>query len=123
VAYVVDDSWNFFWFSATDSRHSINISENPKVAGAIFDSTASSDLADGVQIIGIARPLMESEVLFIYELYWTSSFPDLAVRRRWQRPMSDFIGSALQKFYRLAPVEIYKCDPQSVVDRRIKVEL
>ena len=39
--YVYDKDYNFYWYSPKDSDHSQRIKENPSVALAIFNSTAS----------------------------------------------------------------------------------
>lgn len=84
VAYVTDGEFNFYWYSESNARHSRHILENSKIAVAIFDSTATSDDVDGLQIEGVASEVPERDLERVMKLYYEKSFPDPAVRRRWQ---------------------------------------
>jgi uncharacterized protein YhbP (UPF0306 family) len=54
LAYAYDEQFNFYWYSEKTARHSQHIELNQSVAVAIFNSEASSDEVDGLQIIGLA---------------------------------------------------------------------
>ncbi len=124
IAYVVDGSYRFYWYSAVEARHSRHISESGKAAVAIFDSTLPSDTADGLQMDGTAGEVQSAELAEVMRLYWTQSFPDPDVRARWMRPAPDFQGEAPQRFYWFAPNRVFKPDPTSLkVDRRVEISL
>ena len=124
LAYVLDDRFRFIWYSATAARHSQHIKSNPNSAIAIFDSTLCSNDADGVQISGIAGEISEGELPEIMELYFKASFPDPEERAKWERPVSDFTGSAPQRFYCFQPVHSWKLDTENTsVDQRVEFQL
>lgn len=124
VAYVTDSEFNFYWYSESQARHSQHIDQSPKVAVAIFDSTAPTDEVDGLQIEGVASEVPEQDLERIMNLYYEKSFPDPEVRKRWQKPKSDFVGGSSQRFYRFTPVKLFKCDLENtLVDRRVEVSL
>jgi uncharacterized protein YhbP (UPF0306 family) len=124
LAYVVDENLRFYWYSALEARHSQHIASNPSVAAAIFNSTVSSESADGVQLEGVAALVPAEDLDQIMDLYRTKSFPDLKIRSQWQRPRSDFERNAAQRFYCLKPSRIYKLDLTStLIDRRIEVAI
>jgi uncharacterized protein YhbP (UPF0306 family) len=124
LAYVVEPDYSFIYYTATTSRHGKHTAENPVVACAIFDSTASSDDADGIQFSGRVQEVPANELDRVMKLYFEQSFPDAEVRKRWMRPAEDFKGAAIQRFYRITPLEMYTIDLNSPkVDKRVPVDL
>ncbi len=124
VAYAYDQQFNFFWYSEKTARHSQHIESNQSVAVAIFNSQAPSDEVDGLQIVGIATEVAPGDLPAIVGLYFRQSFPDESARIRWSKPVQCFVGDAPQRFYRLKPVKVYKCDTENTsVDRRLLVDL
>lgn len=124
LAYALTKDYNFLYYSAVDSRHSLHIAVNPVVACAIFDSTAPSDDADGVQFKGRVFEVLDEELDAAMDWYFKQSFPDEEIRKRWLRPREDFIAPAIQRFYRIQPTELYALDmAQTKVDRRVPLNL
>lgn len=124
LAYAVDDNFNFYFYSAVDSLHIQHIKHNPRVAFAIFDSRLSSDEADGIQASGIVGQVEDATLPQVMELYWKQLFPDVQTRDKWMRPPEHFRGSAIQRFFQIQPVEIYKLDTSIIeVDRRVQIDL
>ncbi len=124
VAYVCDEDWNFLWYSEKIARHSQHIAVNQFVAAAIFDSRASSDDVDGLQIEGVASEVVAKDLPGIVGAYFRLSFPDKVARARWSKPTESFSGNAPQRFYKLTPLKVYKCDTDNtLVDRRLLVQL
>ena len=75
VYYAFDSDWNLYWLSLPDRRHSKEILENPKVAGAMTFSQEPypKNGVQGLQFEGIAESLSDSEeekasVLYIKQL-------------------------------------------------------
>lgn len=55
---------NYLYFaSQNDSRHGLAIAADPRVAGVIYNSTITSDEADGVQFSGTATAVDDDEQL------------------------------------------------------------
>jgi uncharacterized protein YhbP (UPF0306 family) len=124
VAYACDEVFNFYWYSEKGAKHSLHILANRIIAVAIFDSQASSDEVDGLQMLGQASEVPADELSTVADLYYQQSFPDPEDRRRWRKPLRCFEGEALQRFYRFKPELVYKCDLENTaVDRRILVDL
>jgi uncharacterized protein YhbP (UPF0306 family) len=128
VAYAVDADYNFYFCSAIDTRHVQHLQSNSRVAFTIFDSTLSSDDADGVQVLALASKVPVTDLVRVMELYWKQSFPDPQVRARWELSVEHFLGKLrnLQQlaFFQLSPIEIYKLDttnPEAA--RRILINL
>ena len=124
LAYVTDINLDLYYYSATASRHQTDILHNPVVALAIFNSTLSSDDVDGLQLVGRVTELQESELPDVISLYFRESFPDPEVRKRWERPVADFLAPTPQRFYKIELLAVYKLDlDETAVDKRITIDL
>jgi uncharacterized protein YhbP (UPF0306 family) len=124
LAYAVEPDYCFLFYSATDSLHARLIRRNSKVAVAIFDSREPSDTADGIQFSATVEEVKTDELARVIDLYFRQSFPNPETRSRWIRPEEDFVDKAIQRFYRIRPVSMFKPDPASPkVDRRIEIDL
>jgi uncharacterized protein YhbP (UPF0306 family) len=123
VAYVIDSDLSLIFYSEVLSRHGLNIASNPRVAGAIFDSSASSEEADGLQFEGIAS-IVEIGVTEVTDLYFRMSFPAETERSRWARPAAAFEGASPLRFYRIVIGKIFKLDTsEPTVDKRIELHI
>lgn len=123
VAYAVDSQVSFYWYSATDARHSTNIAAQPLISAAIFNSTEPSSIVQGVQMLGSAE-IVEDGLREVMDMYFQYSFPDPKERAVWDRPTDDFLGDAMQRFYRFSPHEMYTIDEDvTKVDRRAVVDV
>lgn len=123
IGYVVDADYNFYWFSATDARHSQHIQRNPNVAVAIYNSTEPADIVTSLQLAGTAQSVEGPELQQVMDFYWRQSFSDESARARWMRPIEDFSGAAMQRFYRFTPTQVYMFPSNKRVDRRTEVNL
>jgi uncharacterized protein YhbP (UPF0306 family) len=124
LAYTVEPDFSLVFYTAQEARHTLHISRDERVAGAIFNSTLPSDTVDGIQFRGVCGAVADRELEAVMDRYFTASFPDAAARQRWSRPEADFTGSAPQKFFRIVFTELGKIDPQSTeVDRRITLDI
>jgi nitroimidazol reductase NimA-like FMN-containing flavoprotein (pyridoxamine 5'-phosphate oxidase superfamily) len=123
LAYTIEPDLSLIFYSARDSRHCKNLSQNPHVSGAIFDSREPSDTADGIQFVGTVEEVSDDDLADVMGRYFRLSFPEPEIRSRWNRPVSDFQGPAPQRFYRIKIGHIYKPDPTStLVDRRVEID-
>lgn len=55
VLFAFDEEFNLYWISKPDTRHSQEISNNEKVAGAIVSPNALGESVRGLQFEGIAK--------------------------------------------------------------------
>lgn len=71
VYYAFDDSWNIYWISTPDRRHSKEVAINPKVSGVISFSQEPypKDGVQGLQFEGIAELLSGDEEEKASKLY------------------------------------------------------
>jgi uncharacterized protein YhbP (UPF0306 family) len=124
VAYALDSSWTFYWYSAQNATHSKNISQNRNVTAAIFNSAATFEEVDGIQLAGLADMVSVSELQLVHKLYWEHCFPDPKLRKRYERPMGDFQGGSILRFYHLMPMEMWKYDTETTdIDQRTQINL
>lgn len=57
VYFAFDDSFNLYWISKPDRRHSQEIKENNKIAGTVVLPHTPGDKVRGIQFQGIATEL------------------------------------------------------------------
>lgn len=60
VWFASDNDLNIYWFSSTTRRHSQEVNQNPKVAGAICLPQTPGGDARGLQFQGTAKELTDS---------------------------------------------------------------
>src|SRR5665213_3517468 len=70
VHYVYDDDLNLYWRSTPARRHSLEISQNPNVAGSIVTQHAPGEKPRGVYFEGTAEQLADVDENHVaYKLY------------------------------------------------------
>lgn len=95
-----NDNYEFFWASGFETRHSVNIRENPKIGAALYDSSLPEGEGEALYMDGIAAELLpETWQDGLNLLRGRSNFPDKYF------PYDDY--------QRLGPVRIYKFTPRS----------
>ena len=52
-----NDNYEFFWASGIETRHSLNIDENPDIAATIYDSSVPEGEGQAVYMEGVAEQL------------------------------------------------------------------
>jgi uncharacterized protein YhbP (UPF0306 family) len=107
VGYVVDTDYNFYWYSATDARHSEHIQQNPHIAVGIFNPNEPLESISGLQIAGTAVVVPEADLSHVMEMFFRLLFPDERVRAQRMLPIEAFSGNAMRRFYRFTPTEVY----------------
>lgn len=103
VFFVYDDSYNLYWISNKESRHSNLVRDNNKVAIVIFDSSAVEGEADAVYLEAEAEEMSdENEIAAAVEI--------------WNRRVSqeEFKVSALNKVTGGAVWRVYRAKPYAV---------
>ena len=71
VWYVNDEDWNLYFISQKARRHSIELKENPNVAGTIVlpHVKGSGEKVRGLQFEGTARACKLTELMKAHKLY------------------------------------------------------
>lgn len=113
VGYVVDTDYNFYWYSATNARHSEHIQQNPHIAVGIFNPNEPLESISGLQIAGTAGVVPEADLSHIMEMFFRLIFPDESVRAQRILPIEAFSGNAMLRFYRFTPTEVYMPHPSN----------
>lgn len=96
------ESYNFYWASWTENRHSKNIKENEKVFVVIYDSTVPEGTGFGVYMKGTARQLEVKDTVEIVKSL------QLLYSRKNKKPRKP------EEFLELLPRRIYKFTPDQV---------
>jgi len=115
VFMLVDDEYNFYWTSYTDTLHSKLLESNNRVAITIFDSSAPSGKGGAVYIMGKADVIEEEKELgkIITLFYERKGKPS--------KKAEEFMGASERRFYKAVPEKVWiNADG---VNKRIEVNL
>ncbi len=126
INYVIGPGRTLSFYSAVDARHSLAVAITPRTAAAIFDSRASSEDVDGLQLSLICTEVEPSELETVHQHYFATNFASEDEKEWWLRPPDAFLGNGPSRFYALEIVAAYVIDFESVerdkIDRRIAVD-
>ena len=131
--YVYDKNYNFYWYSPKDSIHSRRIKENPKVALAIFNSTAVGADVDAVYIkakayeVNDKKELIKSLTLYAVKMIKTK-FTNKSNAEKFIKQYIDFQGSSKLRLYKAIPEKFWKPATAEMfngkfVDSRVEVKV
>ena len=126
LSYSYDSDYNFYFTSELDSKHIVNIMDNPKVSFTIFDSTKRVSDIDGLQINGIVGQVDSDKLEKVVKEYYQFVFKDPEERKGWEAPYTYFLEDKkpIYRFFQIMPTEIYKRDTENLdADRRVKIDL
>ncbi|MFI5412788.1 MAG: pyridoxamine 5'-phosphate oxidase family protein [Candidatus Micrarchaeales archaeon] len=119
VFFAVDEKYNFYFLSAIDSRHGINIEKNPKVGIAIFDSTNPMGSSDGVQLEATVSIIGKKDIAKTIDIYCKRLFPNSKIASTDLYEPSRYVEPSEFRFYKVEPIAVYV----NGVERREKVDL
>ena len=126
LSYYCDENYNFYFTSELDSKHIINIMDNPNVSFTIFDSTRRVSDVDGLQIKGIVGQVDNNDLERVVKNYYLNVFKDPEERKEWEAPYTYFLQDEkpVYRFFQIVPTEIYKRDTDYLdADRRVKIDI
>ncbi|PHM35669.1 pyridoxamine 5'-phosphate oxidase family protein [Xenorhabdus innexi] len=96
---------SLIWYSKQDTRHSQELHINPQVSGTIYSADItipdSPPTLAGAQFIGQARQIPDEDLQETYDYFFLKTFPDEDTRQKNARPITDFYGSAIRRFYKV----------------------
>ena len=132
--YVVDNQYNFYWYSPKTALHSLTIRDNPNVAIAIFNSTAVGDDVDAVYIQAKAYEvtskleLVAGLRIYAQKMIKTGFAESKQMAGRFMKQYQDFQGLSKLRMYKAVPERVWKMAPSEMyndkfVDSRIEVDL
>jgi nitroimidazol reductase NimA-like FMN-containing flavoprotein (pyridoxamine 5'-phosphate oxidase superfamily) len=129
VVYGCDADLAFYWVSAKDARHSVNVATNPRGALTIFDSDQTSGDVQGVYSEGPVEILGDQALSAATRVFYGWRYPDPATMEQKLRGPEEFEGDSPRRMYRLVPAEVYGLDPAgdpvhgSLLDSRVAVDI
>ena len=101
VYYVVDENYNLYWASYTESQHSQNIRASGKVFIAVYDSTVPWGTGTGVFIQARAREVTEQQEIAKACRLRQARVPEA------NQPPENFMGDKPRRIYRATPQQIW----------------
>ena len=101
VLFVHDDDYNFYFQSAVDSRHALNLSENPRIAFVIFDSTQDIGSTDSIQAEGKVALVGEKEIKGVISIYTKKVFKGNNLYAERQYVPGNYLGAAEFRFFKI----------------------
>ena len=119
VLYVYDDNYDFYFLSAIDAVHSENITKNPLVPVAIFDSNQKIGVTEGLQLEGKAEFVGEDEIVKAINLYCQKVFPGSTLPPTKRYKPEEYLGASEFRFFKVTLSEAYVTGE----DRRVKINL
>ena len=95
VYFAADGLRQFYWLSATDSQHSVNVAARPQVSLVVFDSTVRPYHGSAVYAAGDAHELSGTDLDRALQVY-----PGPADRGGSTMTLDDVTGSSPYRMYR-----------------------
>jgi len=123
VAYVFDKEFNFYWVSVPGSKHQENITNNPSVSIAIFDSHQLWGEGVGVQIEANVVQVSLKDIPQVTTLYFTREYPYGNALGAFGKGLKELLKGKIYHFYKATPTKVWVPDPKAEVDARIEVIL
>lgn len=125
VFFATDKNRNFYFLSGKETRHILEIENNPNVALSIYDSREIPENIDGVYIEGVASQVSLKELPKAINLLYKKRFPDPRELKQHLHTVEDFLGGKPRRFFKIAPNHIYKLDLDntSEVDRKVEIDI
>jgi uncharacterized protein YhbP (UPF0306 family) len=130
LVYACDEKLRFYWVSAHEARHSVNVGSNARAALAIYDSRQKPNIKiQGFYAEGSVETLYEQELEQATRVFYGWRYPTAHLLAEKLRGPKHFIGDSARRMYRLTPAQIYGLDPQghpiwgSLLDFRVEVNL
>lgn len=119
VAYETDDDYVIYWFSDKESRHSMNVRENPKAFIVIYDSTVPEGEGECVYI--------EADVEELNDLDEINKIRN-AKKGLIVNDGKEFLGNAVRRCYKATHRRVWmndveKEDGKFIRDYRVELNL
>lgn len=115
------DNYTFYWVSPRTAQHSRNISENPNVFLAIYDSTVPEGTGEGVYVQARASMVVDPKEMAraIYLLYTR--------KKKALRDISRFLDMRPRRIYKAVPEKAWLNSTEKIgdeeCDMRIEIAL
>lgn len=127
INYVIGPKNGLLFYSSPTSRHAKAIGESSYVAGAIFDSRATSSEVDGLQFRGLCSVVSAVDLASFHKHYFMKNFFSEAERQWWYRDVTAFAQGAMHRFYFVEMLEVFVIDFESLekhrLDQRLPIDM
>jgi uncharacterized protein YhbP (UPF0306 family) len=130
LVYGCDEQLRFYWASAHEARHSVNVSANPRAALAIYDSRQMPNIKiQGFYAEGAVEELAEADLDAATRIFYGWRYPLMHVFAEKLRGPKHFLGDSARRLYRLTPSQTYGLDPAghpiwgTKIDMRVDVSI
>jgi nitroimidazol reductase NimA-like FMN-containing flavoprotein (pyridoxamine 5'-phosphate oxidase superfamily) len=105
VFFAYDASYNFYWYSRNDTRHSENIAKHKQVSAVVF-GVNNQDEGYGVYLEGVAGEVAEEELGKVMEVYAAKAGTNEEEKRQLMTK-EDFLGESPIRMYAITPKKMY----------------
>lgn len=124
VAYAYDHNFHFYFISLPSSKHSQNITKNPKVSFAIFDSHQVFGEGVGLQIEGTTKLVSLTQLPQAISAYISRDWPFINNKiKTYLVGSQKVLENLTYKVYQITPIKIWMNDPNTNIDVRVEVKL
>lgn len=123
VVYAYDKSWNFYFVSLPNSKHSVNIIGGNGTSLAIFDSHQPLGEGIGLQIEGKIKELGLIDIPNAAAIYFTRNYPFGEMRHTFNEALKKFLERKVYRFYKVTPTKVWMNNPNSEIDERVEINL
>jgi len=120
AVFYVNHGYTLYFLSSPTSRHSLNLSKNPRVAVTIQEDYADWLEIKGIQIEGIVSELTGAEEAEARRLYG-QKFP--IIGKLAQAPAAIVKALAKVRWYKVDPQQLYFIDNSVALGHRDEVDL
>lgn len=120
AVFYVNDGATIFFLSSPESRHSLDLAQNPRVAVTIQEDYADWLEIKGIQIEGVASEISGAEEEHARKLYG-QKFPVVGMLA--QAPAAIVKALAKVRWYKIVPQRLYFIDNSLGLGSREEVEL
>jgi hypothetical protein len=128
LMFAVDNETRFYWTSALDARHSVNIDQNPLASLVVYDSRPEPGKAQAVYCEVEISALSGRDLQDGCDVFYGMRYPDPAERAEKGRKPTDFEAPSPRRLYRATPISPFSIlDPNKhpihgkLVDHRVDI--
>lgn len=116
-----DEDYNFYWASAKNSKHSLNIKNNNAISFVVFDSSVQWGRSQGVYVQAKVFELTEER-----DILQAFKYRYKRINKK-ERSVKEFLNDAPRRIYKAVPEKIWiNIDAEEngyFVDKRIELPL
>lgn len=121
VVYAFDDSYNLYFMSLPTSQHCKNISREPEVSVAVFDSHQNFGEGIGLQMSGEVSVVPIKDAVRVFRLYFGRKWPYGSLNNALE--FKKIFKYYKYRFYKFCPGVVWMNDPTKKYDTRVKVRV